>query len=262
MQSAARTPAGGQGQPHRLVDHAFLYAREGWPVFPLRPRGKAPLTRNGVKDATTDSRRIARWWQRQPEANIGLAIPDGYLVLDLDTEDALHRLKVEDRVLPATAWARTAQGYHFWFRADGEIRNRVGLLEKVDVRAAGGYVVAPPSVHPSGVAYSWEVELAPSAVAEAPSWLVELLEPSRPRQGREVVDWHRTLVEPVPQGRRNQALAEVSGLLFRYLPAVLAADLALCWAQVKLKPALPEPEVLRTINSIAGRELRRQGGKS
>ncbi len=258
MTNSARTSARGPGQARALVDHALGYAREGWPVFPLRPQGKAPLTRNGVKDATTDQQTISGWWRRYPEANIGMAIPDGYLVLDLDAEDALYRLKAEDRILPATAWARTAQGYHFWFRKSGENRNRVGLLEKVDVRAPGGYVVVPPSIHPSGAVYRWEVELKPSAVAAAPSWLAELLDEERQPQRRGVAGWHRSLVEPVPQGRRNQALAEVSGFLFRYLPAELAEELALCWSQVKLKPALPDREVLRTIDSIAGRELLRQ----
>lgn len=261
MQGAAQTPAGDQARLRALGDHALQYGRGGWPVFPLRPRGKAPLTPNGVKDATTDLRRISAWWQRQPKANIGLKLPNQYLVLDLDTEDALHRLKAEDRVLPATAWARTAQGHHFWYRVDGEIRNRVGLLEKVDIRAAGGYVVVPPSVHPSGAVYRWEVELARSAIADAPSWLIELLRSERERQGRGVAEWHRALVEPVPEGRRNQTLAEISGYFFRYLPAELAAEAAFCWAQVRLNPALPEGEVLRTIDSIAGRELRRQGPK-
>ena len=35
--------------------------------------GKHPMTKNGVKDATTDLDQIRKWWQRWPNANIGVA---------------------------------------------------------------------------------------------------------------------------------------------------------------------------------------------
>ncbi len=218
-----------------------------------------PLTAHGVKDASADVRTVEQWWRRWPAANIGLAIPPGLVVLDLDSPDAWHRLKAQDRGLPSTVQARTARGAHFWYRVPGRARNRVGLSEGVDLRAHGGYVLAAPSVHPSGVLYAWRVPLGRSAIAEAPGWLIELLGESPDAAPQRRRNWHQTITGPVGQGRRNQTLAEVSGLLFRRLPASTAAELAYCWAQVKLRPPLPEREVRRTIDSIAGRELRRQG---
>lgn len=254
-------PAPDRREASLLLDHALGYVDAGWPVLPVRPRGKAPLTGRGLKDATRDRQTVVGWWRRWPDANIGLAVPAGLSVLDLDSDDALHRLKAEGKVLPATARARTARGYHFWYRTPGPVRNRVDLLPGVDLRAAGGYVVAPPSIHPSGAVYRWEVPLDRSTLAEAPEWLSALLADCDGSPERPPGHWHRTISQPVPRGRRNQTLAEVAGLLFRRLPADVAAELALCWARVKLQPPLPEREVLRTIDSIAGRELRRQGGE-
>ncbi|MCB1033277.1 MAG: bifunctional DNA primase/polymerase [Acidobacteria bacterium] len=242
-----------------LVNTALAYGQGGWAVFPVRPRGKAPLTSHGLKDATTDLDQIRQWWARWPGANIGLAVPDGLLVVDVDSDEALHRLKAEELVLPATVQARTARGSHFWYRCPNGQGNRVGLFAGVDVRAAGGYVVVPPSVHPSGAVYEWIVPLDMAAIADAPAWLLERFEASTSPASQGNAGWARTISEPVPQGRRNQTLAQVAGLLFRRLPAELAAELAFCWAQVKLRPPLSDREVERTIDSIAGCELRRQG---
>ena len=247
--------------PETLSEAALGHAGMGLSVLPLRERGKSPITLQGVKDAATDPEQIRRWWSRWPEANIGLAVPPGYLVLDLDDPEALGRLRARDLSLPTTATATTGRGQHFWYATGGvEVRNRVALLPGIDVRAPGGYVVAPPSIHPSGARYRWNVRLSRATVAEAPDWLLEMLSecPRSDPAGKR--DWLRTIREPVTEGRRNQALAEVAGLLFRSLPADLAAELASCWAEVRLRPPLSDAEVRRTINSIAGCELRRRRG--
>jgi hypothetical protein len=248
---------GSLATPEPLVRSALSYARDGWPVLPLRTRGKQPLTRHGVKDASTDTALISGWWKQWPTANIGLAVPQGYLVVDLDSPKALAQLKASDRCLPSTARATTGRGEHLWYSTPGKsMGNRVGLFPGVDIRALGGYVVAPPSIHPSGALYRWQVELSPASVAECPEWLLEQITPSPPR--RSVDDWYRRISEPVPKGTRNESLAQVAGLLFRRLPAQAAAELAVCWAKVKLSPPLPDREVWRTLDSIAGRERRRR----
>ena len=244
-----------------LLVAALDLARMGFPVLPLRERGKPPLTRHGVKDATTDLDQIRSWWDRRPRANVGLAVPPGYLVLDLDNPEALHQLRAQDLLLPTTATATTGRGQHLWY-ATGEtlVSNRVALFPEVDVRASGGYVVAPPSIHPSGEAYRWIVPLEPDAVTECPEWLLDLLDenrspdpsqqPSRPGLGARI-----------PKGRRNDTLARVAGFLFRKLPAAEAAEFAYCWAQVRMSPPLSDREIRRTLDSIAGRELRRREGQ-
>ncbi|NJL26453.1 MAG: DNA primase [Thermoanaerobaculia bacterium] len=243
-----------------MVSYALAYAKQGWAVHPLQSRGKKPLTEHGVKEASTDENIVCAWWRRWPAANIGVAVPRGYVVLDVDSDEALFRLKAEDRELPATARGRTAKGFHYWYRTKQSVQNRVGLLPGIDVRAPGGYVVVPPSIHPTGAAYKWLVLLKRDAIAPAPEWLLQLLSETRPPGGRMAESWEDAIAQPVPPGRRNQALTELAGLLFRRLPAGVANELAFCWARIKLVPPLPDAEVRRTIDSIAGRELRRRGG--
>ena len=124
-------------------------------------------------------------------------------------------------------------------------------------------MIVPPSIHPSGAEYSWQVPLEQATIAECPEWVLErLVRPVEQKQGRSAEAWLEVISRPVLEGRRNETLASVAGLLFRKLPAMIAAELAYCWAQVKLSPPLSQQEVQRAIDSIAGRELRREGGSS
>lgn len=245
-----------------LLDAALDFAGMGFPVLPLRERGKPPLTRHGVKDATTDLDQIRSWWARRPCANVGLAVPPGYLVLDLDNPEALHRLRARDLSLPTTATATTGRGQHLWYTTgEAVVSNRVALFPDVDVRAPGGYVVAPPSIHPNGETYRWVVQLEPGAITECPQWLLSSLAENQ-SPGPSQQSWRPGLAAQIPQGRRNDTLARVAGFLFRKLQAAEAAEFAYCWAQVRMSPPLSDREIRRTLDSIAGRELRRREGQS
>jgi hypothetical protein len=136
---------------------ALALARRGWWVFPCRVRGKEPLTAHGFHDATDDVAVIEAWWRRWPAANIGLACgPSGLVVIDVDPRHGGDRSLARLR-LPPTLVARTGGGgRHFFFA--GHARSRKGP-PGIDVKAAGGYVVAVGSVHPSGGRYVWEHRL-------------------------------------------------------------------------------------------------------
>jgi hypothetical protein len=71
-----------------LLDFALDYAHRGWPVFPCKPVNKAPLTAKGFTDATTDPDRIKAWWERQPEAMIGVPMGSRSGVLAIDPDGA------------------------------------------------------------------------------------------------------------------------------------------------------------------------------
>lgn len=143
-----------------LLEAALDYAARGWRVFPLKPRGKTPLVKGGFKVATVAPAQIRAWWEKWPDANIGIATgqASGILVLDIDSPEglaALKRLRELHGELPATMVATTARGWHFYYqlRQGEEIRCSSG--EGLDVRGDGGYVVAPPSIHETGAVYAW-----------------------------------------------------------------------------------------------------------
>ena len=177
-----------------LAQAALGHAARGWPVFPCHPRGKKPLAYlapSGVKAATIDLETVARWWRACPTANIGLACGPSFWALDVDGDkggyEALAALKATHGGLPATVAAATGSGgRHLLFKPNPRIKNwsnRGG--PGIDTRSTGGYIVAPPSVHPNGQQYRWVPGYGPNelAVAEAPAWLLDLLDPPRPEPG-------------------------------------------------------------------------------
>src|SRR5262245_47562561 len=143
---------------------AAWYAEKKWPVFPLRPRDKIPLTSHGVHDATTNPATIAGWWKAEPNANIAIAMgaPAGLFALDIDGEAGAATLAALERYhgpLPVTVEAVTPRGRHLVFRLPPNVvvRNSAGKIGPgIDVRGTGGYIVAPPSVHPCGTRYQFK----------------------------------------------------------------------------------------------------------
>lgn len=182
-----------------LIGHvkaALSYARRGWRVFPLhgivngactcgRPdcssAGKHPLVRRGLYEATTNERVIKEWWRGWRSANIGVATgaESGIAVIDVDLPAALASLgKLIDLDIPRTLTGLTGGGglHLMCSTSDAELGNSAGGLPGVDddlpgidLRANGGYIVAPPSMHRSGAQYTWLD--ADRAIAPAPRWL-------------------------------------------------------------------------------------------
>jgi putative DNA primase/helicase len=153
----------------RMEEAAVSLARRGYFVFPCRPHGKTPLTKNGFRDATRDERQIRTWWDRWPDANIGIACgASGIVVVDIDSKAGADPREV----IPAlgldgypVVWTGEApapspecpnslegvRGAHVYFR--GNLPTGKTTISGVEIRGEGAYVLAPPSVHPSGVPY-------------------------------------------------------------------------------------------------------------
>ncbi|MGC4094915.1 MAG: bifunctional DNA primase/polymerase [Polyangiaceae bacterium] len=173
-------------------------------VFPLSPRDKLPLISRkrggrGVLDATTDLDVVSKWWRQWPSANIGIAMGDvsgGIFAVDIDPRnegDASWFALCSGKHVPETAEAVTGGGgQHLLFR--GLVAGTV-LADGVDIKSAGGYIVAPPSVHPNGRRYLWEASsrLDEVPIAEAPDWLLTMLGSKRSKRS---TPQHSTSVDP------------------------------------------------------------------
>jgi hypothetical protein len=267
-----------------MLDAALAYARHGIPVLPVhtpardgrcscgrpdcdRP-GKHPRLRRGLTDASTDPRRIEMWWARWPEANIGLRTGELMDVADVDSAEGWHGLRhLLGGALPAGPQVRTGGGgWHFWFHPLG-YGNRVRLLPGVDWRGAGGYVVAPPSIHARGF-YYW-VRRPGGELPRGPDALRELV------AGPAVEGWpHARIVHPdryaavaldaeadrvagAPVGSRNDTLNRAAFALGRLVGAGLLDERTVAHELTRAGTwaGLGRAEIARTIRSglTAGR---------
>jgi hypothetical protein len=253
-----------------LRDAALQLASKGMRVFPLWPGTKEPLIKDWPKRATTDINVVRGWW-RSGHYNIGVATGEGsgIWVLDVDGDEGeatLRVLEAEHAALPPTVKVITGRGRHLYFGwpIGTEIRNSQSRddMPGLDVRGNGGYVLAPPSVHPSGRVYSWSVDSAREFTG-APDWLLGLVT-SNIYRGRETPastpeQW-RTFVNDTHEGsRRGKAIARLSGLLLRrFLDPLVALDLVRLFNAAHCVPPLADDDVIRIVTDIANLEKQRR----
>lgn len=144
--------------PSRLAS-ALALADGGYSVFPLRRNAKTPLTRHGFHDATTDAAQITDWWTKHPDANIGIACgASGIIVADLDVKsgengpgnwaELVRHIEYPSAVTVSTP----SGGTHLIWRGTGVASSNGEVAPGVDIKADGGYIVAPGSAI-DGVAY-------------------------------------------------------------------------------------------------------------
>jgi len=250
---------------------ALDYARLGWSVIPIEPRGKRPLIRWQVHQFRhADAPEIGSWFQRWPDANIAVVtgIVSGLLVLDLDprhgADESLERLQATHGPLPATVEAHSGGGgRHLYFAHPGDIvRNRVGIEPGIDLRGDGGYIVAPPSAHACGEPYTWVRSPAVLRVAPFPDWLLHNLADEAPRRGHPLTHWRALLREGVAEGERNNTMASLAGhLLWHGVDPAVVTELLLTWNAARCRPPLEIDEVVRTVESVARLHQRGDDGK-
>lgn len=236
---------------------AVAYINMGLAVFPLEEHGKRPKTRNGCKDATTDAAQVKAWWQQWPGANIGIATGSrsgGIFVIDLDIDedkgvDGYHTLEDwqrENGSFPETWMVITGRGgYHIYFKSDFEVRNRAGIIDGVDVRGEGGYVVAPPSIHSNGHRYEWEYPPEEYEIAKADNNVKFFLD-----NGKDKSIHGLSMPEIIGSGQRNTMIFKFACMMQAKGASdetIYAATLA--ENQSKCSPPLKEKEVRTLISS-------------
>ena len=208
-----------------LLEAALTYAEHGYAVFPTAPRGKRPLTATGFKASTRDERSILHMWAQHPDANVAVACGASHIVvLDIDSKagadphDILGELDVAGVPLIYTGEApeRSAKapnslsgvrGAHLYFAGDLAGTNKLSIAG-CEIRGHQHYVIAPPSVHASGVVY--QGTLPPVAELPAvPDWLPAMISAPNGNASAPAV------TETIPAGARNSTLASIAGTMRR-----------------------------------------------
>ena len=246
-----------------LGDAAAGYCRRGWAVLPLRRRDKVPAIRGGCRSASDDEAQAGAWWSACPGDNIGIATGEpslGLVVIDLDVDDekgedgmaVLRAWEREHGELPETVSAVTGRGgCHLYYRCNEPIGCSVNPELGVDVRGEGGFVVAPPSVHPNGRRYEWENHPDEFAVADADEGVYAFI---RHVQGRREARERFRLPDAIGDGARNDTL-------FKYASSLQAQGhddvyIGLCLERAnaeRCSPPLSGSEVRAIVESVVGR---------
>lgn len=219
---------------------------------------------------------VAGWFEKWPYANIGIVTGaiSNLVVFDLDSKTAVEYAE-KNGGFPKTPMAETGKGLHAYVqRPNFEVGNAVDTDLGIDIRGQGGYVAAPPSIHGNGNQYSWVEGFSIHDIdpASCNPWMLDYLkrveQPAKPKTTKEKPlkpsdsaksgstargsdPYADILVNGAPEGMRNDTAARLIGhYLAKGLAATEAWELVKTWNAGKNKPALSEPELLKTFESI------------
>lgn len=203
------------------------FADRGYPVFPLHwmignrcscftnctKPAKHPITVHGFKDASCDSACIDKWVEKYPNANWGIAtgIISNLLVVDIDKKtggyETWDMLRTDHPEPIETITVSTGNGgRHLWFSYPNgfDIRSGQNVLGKgIDLRANGGYIVAPGSK--TNNEYVFELSFDDTSLAEVPAWILDLI-----LQPKNHTILQSPLANLVPQGSRHGYLLSLA----------------------------------------------------
>jgi hypothetical protein len=175
-----------------LVRAAQDYVRLGLRVIALS--GKAPngkIHPRGLYDAidnTSLQALIHDAFNHSHTTGIGILTSFPYVVVDIDGEEGAAQWETiaGGDYMPDRWVAKTGRGLHLWY-ADATPRSTTKLGAKLDLKGAGGYVAAPPSLHPDGHRYTWLLEPGDQPPMEIPPGLAKVLDDRDWEQKRRIV---------------------------------------------------------------------------
>ncbi|MGC9106567.1 MAG: bifunctional DNA primase/polymerase [Infirmifilum sp.] len=156
-----------EGQKYNVLEVALSYLGKGLSVIPLKPRDKTPrIEWEKYQHQLPTEKEVREWFSKWPDSNIAIVcgrISGNLVVIDFDNREIhnewVKSLPDELKQLYEWTWkVETGKGVHVYFRladASQVPRTKPRLKPGLDIKAEGGYVVAPPSIHPSGKRYEF-----------------------------------------------------------------------------------------------------------
>lgn len=229
---------------NELLEWALKYHKHGFSVIPVS-RNKIPLVNwKDYQDKRADEVQIREWFDKPEPPNIGIVTGkiSGITVVDVEKGG-----KWTD--FPSTMMCATGGGgVHLYYVYAEGVGNSARIRELTDIRGNGGFVVAPPSLHSSGVKYEWTRK---EGRQPFPFSMFNL-------KPEEKTDWQEIL-KGVSSGKRNQSAAKACGKILNAVnPAewsTTAWEMLVIW-NMRNEPPLQERELRAVFNSIVGLRVR------
>ena len=181
------------------------------------------------------------------------------VVLDCDSSEKYEELKpvIEgklgiDKLENCTPIVKTGKGYHIYFKTPTPVKSV--KFPRLDIKGEGGYVIAPPSIHPNGQSYTFVNSNIPDIFVIASladigiDTLLIRLDTDR-IQIQQPTNWiSEVLQQGVDKGARNDTCFRLAGYFKERQPKDITIQILLAWNQ-KNRPPLNENEILTAVNS-------------
>lgn len=230
---------------------AQQYMARGWNVIPLNKRTRTPDFPWKEFQTRYASPGELKEWFFETDNLVGVVTGElsNLTVVDTDSEDATALFAERNHVhhlddLTQTPTVQTRQGFHYYFTFESGSRNfqQRKDLPGIDMRSEGGFVCAPPSIHPkSGKPYVW-VNDPKATLLTPPSWIF-----AKRERVATVID----ATGKIPVGERHGHLFSIAGALrFRGVPENIIATTLMAENKTRCAPELPEAEIAKMVKGV------------
>ncbi len=234
-----------QNSKDEMLNAALSYAEMGFSIIPVGIDKKPLLNWKKYQAEKASAATIKEWFAQFTFLNIAIVTGSisGVAVVDVEKGGSVDGL-------PPTVISKTGGGgWHYYYKfPKGGIGNTTRFREKMDIRGEGGFVVAPPSFHKSGMRYEWAVSPKDADFAEIPDWIL------KKTAVKERMDWKKFIDKEISEGSRNITATQLAGKIFHELSPELweLAGWATLkdWNKEKNNPPLPEKELRCVWESI------------
>lgn len=258
----------------RMLDYALKYAELNWSIIPVIPHNKdkkpyVPWKKFQSERPSGDQ--IKKWWTKCPTANIGLITGEisGVIAIDIDSALGQQVYTALFEEIHGTISQTTGKpgGMHLLFKhpMDGILyKNMTRVIDDIDIRGDGGFIVIAPSIHNNGVQYKWEIDPLDDidAMMDLPPKVKEMCIPKSngtvvSKKREKDPQWVQVLLCGVEKGKRNDACAKLAGHYLRVFDGNIEKTLGILemWNPRNLPP-LDQKEVEKTVLSISERHGR------
>lgn len=254
-----------------ISDSLEFVKKEGLSFIPVPFKTKAATLKwePYQKRKPTDEE-SAMWFGNGHSSNLAIvcgAVSGNLVVLDCDTEQKFFELVdiITDKIQTSdifswTPIVKTGKGYHIYLKTIAPLRSQ--KFPALDIKAEGGYVIGPGSIHPSGTEYKFVNEFPPNIRVIDSLKDIGIDIEQKTQEPTNQPGWVSELLRGVGQGGRNDAAAKLAGYFRNTQPPDVVETLLINW-NLKNSPPLPDVELRQVIKSSERYQQRflKQGGE-
>jgi Bifunctional DNA primase/polymerase, N-terminal len=243
----------------RLLSALWYVEKLGFSVLPVGNDKKPLIKWEELQTRLPSKKEILEWWLKYPDANVGIITGkvSNLAVIDIDDPKIDNEtIKGIEQYLEPPACVTPRGGRHLYFRypKDTDLRNATSIIPKVDIRAEGGYVVAPPSTDSKGNIYKWfdDKRIDKTAMCEFPMSVISLTVPAPSRR------LYTVPTDMFKEGRRDEDLFHMANIMVKGGASPAEIQLALETLAKSCTPPFPENEIQAKIYSAMKRAEKRE----
>ena len=238
------------------LEAALSYLQHGWSIIPVG-HDKRPLIKwQTFQKVKPSEQQVRSWYEQWPDAGVAIITGriSGLIVLDIDPRHGgdktlLHWLDNGLKLPECPAVKTGGGGTHFYLKHPGsDVPTVPSVAPGIDLKAEGAYVIAPPSLHPSGQRYLFFPGQSPEEIP-LPLCALPVSQKTQDPLIMQGHEWVSLALQGVSEGSRDQTCTRLAGYFRNLLPADVTLSILVMWAE-RCQPTLELEVAQKCVKSV------------